>query len=153
GLAGLDAAEAEARLSDLAGREIVTQRRDAKFAGHIELAFRHALVRDACYATLTEADRALGHRLAGAWLERSGRPEALVVAEPLPLGGDRPRAAAAYVRASMQALGANVLGGAIERAERAAALGAEGETLGALRLLQAEAYQWRGRTADAERCA
>ena len=36
-------------------------------------AFRRPVLREAAYATLTDVDRALGHRLAGgvAWLERS----------------------------------------------------------------------------------
>ena len=40
-----------------------------------------ALVREVAYATLTEADRALGHRLAGAWLEAGGSTDAVALAE------------------------------------------------------------------------
>jgi tetratricopeptide (TPR) repeat protein len=45
------------------------------------VAFRHALMRDAAYSMLTEEDRALGHKLALAWLEGAGEPDRLVLAE------------------------------------------------------------------------
>ena len=46
------------------------RRAAATLSGERELSFRHALVREAAYASLTSADRTLGHRLAGGWLER-----------------------------------------------------------------------------------
>src|SRR5439155_107651 len=81
-----------------------------------ELSFRHALVREAAYAMLTPEDRALGHRLAGEWLDDAGESEAVVLAEHFAVGGDRARARASYRRAAEQALRANVLDAAIARA-------------------------------------
>ncbi|WP_437986780.1 hypothetical protein [Sorangium sp. So ce117] len=63
-------------LAPLVEREILVRRRESRFSGEEELAFRHALLREGAYATLTEGDRTLGHKLAGAWLPgvRWGRP-------------------------------------------------------------------------------
>jgi tetratricopeptide (TPR) repeat protein len=128
----------------LAGAEIVQPRRESRFEGEVEHAFRHDVVREAAYAMLTEADRVLGHRLAAEWLERAGERDALLVAEHFEKGGERARAASWFLRAAEQAFEGNDLAAALARAERGAACGAEGETLGALRRLQAEVHAWTG---------
>jgi tetratricopeptide (TPR) repeat protein len=119
----------------------------------VELTFAHALVREAAYAMLTDEDRALGHRLAGEWLEQKGSSEAMVLAEHFRLGDEPTRSVAWYLRAAEHALNANDLVAAIERAERGIEGGAAGEQAGALRLIQAEGHVWRGELAQAERCA
>jgi len=111
--------------------------------------FRHALVREAAYAMLTDSDRALGHRLAGAWLEQAGETDALVLAEHFERGGEPVRSIVWYRRAAEQALEGNDLSAAIERAERGVQCGATGVDRGVLRLLQAEAHTWRGEHAEA----
>jgi tetratricopeptide (TPR) repeat protein len=133
-------------LSDLEARELCTRR------GVDEYAFRHALLREAAYATLTDADRTLGHRLAGAWLERAGDGEAMAMAEHFERGAEPGRAIAWYRRAAEQALGGDDLVAALARADRAAACGAAGETLGAIRSIQAEAHTWRSEFEAAEAC-
>jgi len=60
------------RLRVLVERGFVVPRSGSRFPGEEELAFRHTLVREAAYGMLTEADRALGHALAAAWLEQKG---------------------------------------------------------------------------------
>ncbi len=60
------------RLRVLVDRGFVVPRAGSRFPGEAELAFRHTLVREAAYGMLTDADRALGHALAGAWLETKG---------------------------------------------------------------------------------
>jgi hypothetical protein len=115
--------------------------------------FRHALVRDAAYAMLTQEDRAYAHRMAGAWLEQAGEADAMTLAAHYARGGDE-RAGALYVRAAKQALDANDLAAVIARAEMGLACGASAaEDIGALRVLEAEARRWRGETARAEKCA
>src|SRR5262249_13364311 len=52
-----------------------------KFGSETEYGFRHALVRDAAYAMLTEADRILGHELAARWLQRMGGSDPIVLDE------------------------------------------------------------------------
>jgi tRNA A-37 threonylcarbamoyl transferase component Bud32/tetratricopeptide (TPR) repeat protein len=131
-------------LSDLVARELVERRSQCRFAGDVEFMFRHALIREGAYAMLTEPDRKLGHRLAGAWLEEHGEPDSMLLAHHFEQGDDSSRAASAYRRAAEHALEADDLDGAIERAERGVACGASGEDLGALRMIQAEAHNWRG---------
>jgi tetratricopeptide (TPR) repeat protein len=141
---GRDRSRVEVLLDDLARAELVEPRAESRLAGEPEWSFRHALVQEAAYATLTGADRALGHRLAGEWLESAGEREALVLAEHHERGGDREGAIGWFRAAAEEALEGNDFVGAIARAERGVACGAEGEAKGELRVLQAEASYWKG---------
>ena len=127
----------------LVGRELVAWRPSSRFAGERELAFRHALVREGVYATLTDGDRTLGHRLAGEWLEANGESDAVVLAGHFDLAGDAPRAAAFHLAAAWQALRGAEPDAAIARAESALAH----EPGQALRVewlsLLCEAHAWR----------
>jgi eukaryotic-like serine/threonine-protein kinase len=78
-------------------------RPDSRFPGEREFVFLHALLREGAYASLTEDDRRLGHRLAGDWLERRGEIDPMVLASHFERGGDAVRAARYYLRASEQA--------------------------------------------------
>ncbi|WP_437313460.1 serine/threonine-protein kinase [Sorangium sp. So ce385] len=69
--------------AELLDREILERRPGSRFPDEEELAFRHALLREAAYAMLTDRDRELGHKLAGAWLVRAGEEDAEVLAEHL----------------------------------------------------------------------
>jgi tetratricopeptide (TPR) repeat protein len=140
-------------LAGLEQSELVARRLEAKFQGEREYAFRHALVREAAYGMLTDEDRALGHRLAGAWLEQVGETDAMVIAEHFDRGGELTAAIAQYRRAAEQALGGNDFAAAIARAERAVACGAQGDELGELFLIRAEAHRWRGEFAESARWA
>ncbi len=131
-------------IAELCEREILAPHGAGKFPGQRELTFQHGLVRDAAYGMLTDADRALGHRLAGEWLEAAGEVDAVLLAEHFERGNAPARALACWRRAAEQALAGNDFPAAIDRAERAIALGAEGETLGSLRRIQAEAHSWPG---------
>lgn len=72
----------------LPGRDL-EERRDSRFPGEREVWFHHALMRDAAYGLLLDADRASAHRMAGAYLEASGERDPLVLAEHYQLGGRR----------------------------------------------------------------
>ncbi|HEX2688139.1 MAG TPA: protein kinase, partial [Kofleriaceae bacterium] len=61
-------------------QEVLATRPDSRFPGERELVFRHALLREGAYATLTDEDRRLGHQLAGEWLEQHGEGNAMVLA-------------------------------------------------------------------------
>ncbi|WP_437964134.1 protein kinase [Sorangium sp. So ce260] len=137
-------APAATRLGELARRELVLRRREARIAGEVEYGFRHALVREAAYGMLTERDRRVGHALAGDWLERAGSADAMALAEHFEIGGAPSRAAEAYLRAAEEALRGNDLVMALERADRGIGCGAAGDTAGRLRGVQAEAHVWRG---------
>jgi tetratricopeptide (TPR) repeat protein len=147
-LLGARAEDVAVPLDELCEREIVERRS----AGRIDAAFgfRHALVREAAYASLTPADRALGHRLAAAWLEEVGERDAVVLAEHAERGERLAEAARWYRRAAEQALEANDVAAALARAERGVACGAAGEDLGGLRRVQADAHGMRGESTAAE---
>jgi tetratricopeptide (TPR) repeat protein len=140
-------------LAALLERGLVLRSAGGRFAGEEEYAFRHALLREAAYATLTSQDQALGHRLAAAWLERQGEHDATVLATHLLRSDDRSLAVPWLLRAASQCLGGNDLDGALARTAQAEALGASGAVLGALRLLEADIHDWRGAVADTARCA
>ena len=148
GLAALLCAEAPlARLED---QEWIVQRPAAKFRGEEEYAFRHALVREAAYGMLTDEDRALGHRLAGAWLEAAGETDALVLAEHHERGGEVEGAVRWCCVAVEQALEGDDLPAVLAGVDRGVALGARGEALGRLALARASAHNWRGEHAEAQ---
>ncbi|WP_437733807.1 serine/threonine-protein kinase [Sorangium sp. So ce1335] len=140
----------DAWLSGLAAREWIARRPEPSLRGEVEYGFRHALVREAAYDMLTDEDRALGHRLAGGWLEAAGEHDAAVLAEHFERGGELGRAARCYARAAEQALAGNDLGGVVRSADRAIRCGADGELLGAVSLARAEAHRFRGELDDAE---
>ncbi|MDI3285913.1 serine/threonine-protein kinase [Polyangium sp. 15x6] len=140
-------------IETLVHRELLMRRRESRFPGEEELAFRHDLLRDVAYAALTEVDRALGHRLAAEWLEVAGERDAMVLAEHCERGEEREKAAVWFVRASTQALSANDFEAVLERTERAEACGADGGLLGEVRQAQAEAHFYRGELAEAARRA
>jgi eukaryotic-like serine/threonine-protein kinase len=142
-----------AALSALVAREVVVRRDASRYAGQDEYAFRHALVREAAYGMLVDEDRALGHLLAGGFLERAGEADPAMLAGHFDLGGDGPRAVSLYVAAMPRALAASDLPSVLASGERAIALGVSGPRLGEVRAMQADAHQLRGELPEAERCS
>src|SRR5262249_20272099 len=148
---GSDAVRVDEWLNILVGRELVARRPRAAYADETEYRFCHDIVREAAYVMLTDTDRTLGHRLAGAWLERKGSRDAPTLAQHFERGHDGARAVAWYELASEEALEGNDFDCALDLAERGIACGAEGPTRGHLRLVQTEALGWRGSFERAER--
>jgi hypothetical protein len=127
-----DDGDLTATIDLLVEREIMTRRRDD------EIAFRHALVREAAYAMLTDEDRVHAHRVAAEHLEAAGDADHIVIAEHYDLGKAPERAAVFYASAARQALRKNDFDMAIAHADaalaragsadvRANALGARGK--------------------------
>jgi len=143
-------------IEELVRRELISVRRESRFAGELELTFRHGLMREAAYAMLTEADRTKGHRHAGKWLESkletAHEADAVMLAEHFERGGDPRRSTTWYQQAAQQALEGDDLVRAIDRAERAISCitakveitADDRELIGELRQLQAAAHLWRG---------
>ena len=146
----LGGAPAGRRIDELVEREMLVRRIGPGEPAEVAYGFRHSLMREAAYAMLTEDDRAVGHRLAGALLEGIGHTDSMALAEHFERGREPARAAGHYRRAAEDALRGNDLAAALNRAERGAACGPSPEELGALRLLQAEAHLWRGDLIEAE---
>jgi predicted ATPase len=134
----------EELLAELVARELVEARPQSRFPGEPEYGFRQALVREAAYATFTEVDLQLAHRLAGRWLERAGERDSLALAEHYRRGALAERSLRALSRAAEQALEGNDFEDAIACVAKGRAVGAAGETLGRLLALAAEAARWRG---------
>jgi tetratricopeptide (TPR) repeat protein len=146
----LDPARADEWLDELREREVLV-RVDAGERGARDrrYAFAHTEMRAAAYTMLTQADRLLAHRLAGAHLERLGDPEPAALAEHFEKGGAPARAVEWYRRAGHLALSGADTSTALDFAERGIACGASGGARGRLHLLQAEAYAWRGAMREA----
>jgi len=131
-------------LGELVEREVFVRREQSRFAGEEEYAFRHAIVREAAYAMLTDDDKALGHSLAGEWLVKVQEHDAAALARHFELGGQSARAASYYLRAAEQALEGNDLEAVLASVERGLACGPSGEARGLFHLLAAEAYRFKG---------
>ena len=98
-LVGAPASSLEAILADLMKSEILVSSEPAEIRASRELVFRHAFLRVAAYATLTDEDRTLGHRLAARWLDERGEDREVVALHWLE-GGDRGRSAASFALAA-----------------------------------------------------
>ena len=129
---GLDAADLDDWLDTLTQRELIIRVPEGRFTGEREYTFRHGLLREAAYAMLTETDRAMGHRLAGDWLEAAGEKDARTMADHFESGGQPRRALPWLVRGSQAAVDAGNLKEGQALGLRGMACGAEGVDRGAL---------------------
>jgi eukaryotic-like serine/threonine-protein kinase len=143
-LGGADQVSEEFR--QLAHEEIFVQHTEARFAGEIEYAFRHALLRDAAYAMLTDDDRRRAHGLAADWLQAAGERDPCVLADHLERCLEPERALPFLLRAARAALGSGDLSGAVLLARRGLRLGPSGRERGDLLLVQAHASAWGTQT-------
>ena len=145
GIAALLERNVDAELSELQSTEVITRQTESRIVGHDEWIFRQALVRDAAYASILEEDRAELHLAAGAWLESVGDVDAGLIARHADAGGDLPRAAELYARATRQAYtnGAQ-LETALELAQRGLACGAQGGVRAQLLLAKAQVSSFMG---------
>ncbi len=137
-------AAVERELYDLVAEEVVSE--DTRGAAGEELTyrFRHALLRDAAYASLVEEDRVRAHASAAAWLEQSGETDPALLAEHFALGRVGDRALQLFRRAASFAAQRNDLDLASAHVARARSLGPTGATKAALDAVEAEALYWRG---------
>ena len=152
-MGGDDAVDTDRWLADLTAREVLSRQSETRIAGEPQYAFRHVLVREAAYATLTAEDRIRGHRLAGEWLERAGEVDHALLAEHYEAGKVQRKAGPSWRRAADRALSGGDPDAALAYSARAVACGAAGEELGHLELIQALAEDWKGEYEAAERLA
>jgi hypothetical protein len=103
-------------LTRLVEQEALAARPKGRFPEERELTFRHALLREGAYASLTDEDKRRGHHLAGEWLEEHGEDDPMVLAGHFERGGDGTRAARYYLRASEQAFQVLDLAATVARA-------------------------------------
>jgi tetratricopeptide (TPR) repeat protein len=140
-------------MEELAAAELVSRRARSQIVGEQEWWFRHAMLRDAAYAMLTERDRVVAHALVGRWLESRADGDAVVIAEHFERGNQPARATSWWHRAAVQAMEGGDVRSATAYVRRAMTCGASGDVLGALYLLEASAERWVGRYAEAARAA
>ena len=117
--------------------------------GTDELVFRHALVRQAAYALLTDADRKLGHRLAALHLAADAGADEWTVAFHFREAGEGERAAGYYLQGAERALAGNDYAGVLRAVETAMACSPEPALAGALRWVEAQALRWLSRSEEA----
>jgi hypothetical protein len=127
--------------------EVVSEEATSRFTSEREYLFRHALVRDAAYAMLTDDDRVIGHALAAEWLEPRVDDHALL-AHHYELGDRREDAARCHVIASEHALLASDAAGVARHLAGARSCGATGELLGRALLAHAELTLWGGQNLE-----
>ncbi len=140
-------------LETLVAREVIGLAEKRRFALEETYTFRHDLVREAVYATLTDEDRRRGHGLAARWLEEHGERDAATLAEHYAQGGDRESAARWWMHAAEQAYDTQDSDGALRDIERAISLGVSGEPLGRVRRVQAQIALARNSFHEVERFA
>lgn len=139
-------------LEVLVREELIDHHKRSRFVGQDEYAFRHALLREAAYASLVPVDRAGAHRSAALWLIDAGEPDTVLLAEHFERSGEPSRAIDLYRRAAEQALDGHDFEGAFFRASRGIAGGAAGEQLARLLIVQGEVHALRGENVEAEKC-
>ncbi len=135
--------ELEHHLAQLVELEVVQRQAVSRFPGETEFSFRHALLRDAAYSLLPAALKAGGHGQAGAWLERMGELDPLVLAEHYQLGQQNQQAARFYAQASEHLFERQDMHGARRCLEAALACEPQGEILTELRTLEVSICFWR----------
>jgi tetratricopeptide (TPR) repeat protein len=142
----LGGAKVRGWLQSLCDQEVIASAGDGSYR------FRHALLREAAYGMLTDADRALGHRLAGEHLEAAAERDAMVLAEHFERGMEYPRAARWYHRAAEHAFEGNDLDAALARASRGLMCieDPESQLAGELMMVRTKASRWEGKLQDAE---
>jgi serine/threonine protein kinase len=131
-------------LDVLVEKEILIRTAETRYPGNREYRFRHALLRDAAYATLTDDGRASAHRAAAEWLASVGEKDARVLADHLVAGRETARALPWLVRAARLAIDGGDIRGAIELSSRGVELGASGVQRAHLLLARGYAETWSG---------
>ncbi len=148
-LGGESAGDLDGDLEVLIDAELIQPQSTSRYPSQREYRFCHALMRDAAHSMLTEEDRALGHRLAAAFLVRVGEDDSMVLAEHARRGGNLEQAARLYGSAALRCYERNDNTAAVARAELGIACEAAGEALGVLQALLGQLRLLGGRPADA----
>ena len=103
-------------LRNLASADLVLEQAESRFAGAREWLWKHALLRDVAYASLSEPARRELHARAARWLGAAGE-DAATVAQHFDLAGEPREAAVHWERAARHALATNALADAVRMAD------------------------------------
>ncbi|HVK65476.1 MAG TPA: protein kinase [Polyangium sp.] len=140
-------------LDRLCERELIVRRRESRFLGEEEYAFRHALVREGSYAMLTERDRRRGHALAAEWLLASGESDPTILADHFESSGDKERSAEFFAAAAELALSAGDFSAAVSFTDRGLVANPRADVVAQLRAIRADAWNWTSSSAKAYEAA
>lgn len=144
GIASLLGAPCEQELVELEQSEILWESEESRLADQRAWTFRHALVREAIYASLLEEDRSRFHKSASYWLESAGEEDLATIAWHAEQGGDRARAGGLFARAATQAQAAGYLDRVIALADRGIACAEDSSLQGTFLIVKARASYWIG---------
>ena len=135
-------------LHELGSAEIVERQRDSRFANEVEYRIRHSLLREAAYSLLTDEDRKLGHKLCAEFLKRMGETDHAALARHYDAGGDAEQALFHYIEAAVDSWRRGGLQSTNNLCQAAIRLGAMGESLGAIRCIEAQIALFNGDISD-----
>jgi serine/threonine protein kinase len=147
---GSDESDVERWLNLLVSRDVLRRRDDGQ-PSKAALVFAHAVMRDAAYDMLTEADRKLGHRLAARWLESAERTNPMVTAQHYARAGDSAGAGRWYFRATLEAFKIGDFGATAASAEQALAYDLSRQERGHVQAVAAHAYRLLGNVEKSKR--
>jgi predicted ATPase len=131
-----DEVDALARLVEV---DLLVEQQPSRVPGARQYLFKHALVRDVAYESVSESMREELHAKAAAWFAEIGE-DAATIAEHYDRGGEHARAADYWETAARRALVANSLADAVKMADRALTFAERRETGFARATLLDEAY-------------
>ena len=136
-------------LDHLVSSEWLRRHSRSRIPGEDEYGFRHALVCDAAYSTLTSSDRRVGHYLAGKWLKNAGEHDAVVLAEHYRNGEDFAEATRWFATAADHAFNRHEFDVVIQIYDRSMEYAVEGEARGRLLQRRAEIHAVLGQHQEA----
>ncbi|MBI2898019.1 MAG: protein kinase [Deltaproteobacteria bacterium] len=139
-----------ALLGRLRRREVVSPEPRPRLLGTTEWRFRHTLMQEVAYGSLTDKQRSHLHRAAGLWMGERPDASGLEVARHLELGGDGHGAAPYWLRAAEAAFREGDAPAALEASGRALERMVDRSAAFRLRSLRVEVLFFLGRTADEE---
>ena len=126
--------DVRALLDALAREELLVHVPQSRYSESPEYRFRHALLRDAAYAMMTDDDRRSSHGVAARWLESVHEKDARILADHYETAQIDDSARRWLLRATKSAIEAGDARGTIAFAQRGVELGATGLERGQLLL-------------------
>ena len=140
----------DAAVARLHRTELIAPEHGARGASVAEWRFRHALVQEVAYASLTDDQRATLHRAAGRWLAQQPTGRAAEVARRLDLGGDAVGAAPHWLQAARDAFREGDAPRALEASARALERLHDHADAFLLRLMRTDVLHFLGRLRESE---
>jgi predicted Ser/Thr protein kinase len=147
GAAAIAGTDVSAQLEALVESEVLERRREGGYS------FRHGLLREAAYATIPEADRIEGHRVAAEWLATQPSADALAIVSHFERAELLDRTSPWLDVASAAALEAGDLEAAHSLSVLGLSRGARGAARGRMLVTQLSVVSYRGDAVQASRLA